>query len=183
MPDVHELGFYLVLAAPRALVGQHQLGNGQVFSRADVEQLFGILKWVLNIVECVEHRRSVHAHRHDETTADRQVFFFNDDIVRRVVSGEFHAVRVLSEGLAAVQNQVVLEAKRHFAFMEQTDALVERNGVQLALHRFNRHRVRRIAEQTEQHALVRTMAHTRQAERAVHLRTHAAGFRKQIMLL
>ena len=63
-----------------------------------------------------------------------------------------------------MQNHVVFDFKVNRMMTEQIDFLIQRNRVQLVLHFFNRHRIRRITEQPQQHAFVRTMPNARQAK-------------------
>ena len=77
LPNTVQLRVDLGLAAPSLLIGIHQLGDGEVMCLTLFEQLFARMERVTYFFKCAQYRRGVHVHAGDETTADREVFFFN----------------------------------------------------------------------------------------------------------
>src|SRR5581483_8469240 len=124
-PDVQQPGADLRIGTPRAFVFEHYLRDGLVFARADFQQL-------LAGRERMRQRRGVGDDAvlrslvlvHHETAPDRVVIAGGQHVALRVVGGETHAVCVVRQLLALVEDQIGLLVEGDLVSAMQADALL-----------------------------------------------------------
>ncbi len=170
VPDLQQSGPDLGLGAPGLLVLQHQAGDGQAGLPGEAEQFLagaeGVAQHGVVGLDPGLADRGLVDH---EAAADGVVGLLQEHLAGRVVRPQRHAVGVVREGLAAVQDQIGVGVEGDLVAAEHVDPLGGADPVDVQVGLVDVDGARRVVLQAEQDGLGGAVAVAGGAEGAVQL--------------